>query len=322
VFEHKISIVPSTKMDAHGLVQAVCSCGDYHSSPSGSPEQAQRSGAQHAAARIIDWTMTDEFRDNLVADLDKSFWQLYAEARAERDLEDLYRRIDQAAGHTDPATTLPPSSEMRTVSDIPAGKHTPEEWCSHYHVQVIDPDGWRGADGVSWNRPVDLPEFWRRLGRSTARQLDLGAWDRIHHDLNVLINGQPDPVPNDMPHVADLVVADIRVRKAQGLAEYGTPLQPRNGRLALRDLYEEILDAAHYLRQEIWERENPNPAALSNGTGGVEWGVHYPSKVSDADPYPVDWCDSLADARGLAASQPDEPTVVVTRPVGAWRGVA
>lgn len=67
---------------------------------------------------------------------------------------------------------------------------------------------------------------------------------------------QPAPAPNDLPHIADLVVADIHTRKAAGLREYGTPLQPRNGRRALVDLYQEIIDAALYLRQEIWEREH------------------------------------------------------------------
>lgn len=72
-------------------------------------------------------------------------------------------------------------------------------------------------------------------------------------------NHQPAPLPlrPDLPHVADLVVDRIRARKAAGLREYGTPLQPRNGRDALLDLLEELLDGAQYLEQAIWERDHP-----------------------------------------------------------------
>lgn len=64
---------------------------------------------------------------------------------------------------------------------------------------------------------------------------------------------QPDPVSSDREHIADLVVADIQDRKRRGVREYGTALQPMNGRRALWDLYEELLDAAHYTRQRILE---------------------------------------------------------------------
>ena len=41
-----------------------------------------------------------------------------------------------------------------------------------------------------------------------------------------------------------------------GIKRYGTPLQPHNGRDALIDTYQEILDSAVYLRQAIEERES------------------------------------------------------------------
>lgn len=64
------------------------------------------------------------------------------------------------------------------------------------------------------------------------------------------------PTPNDLPHIHDLVIEDIKQRKALGVGRYGTPLQAFNDRDALRDAYEEILDAAAYLRQLIEERDN------------------------------------------------------------------
>jgi hypothetical protein len=50
------------------------------------------------------------------------------------------------------------------------------------------------------------------------------------------------------------VCDDIQKRKALGVAKYGTALQIENGRKALQDAYEEALDLAQYLKQEIGER--------------------------------------------------------------------
>jgi hypothetical protein len=66
---------------------------------------------------------------------------------------------------------------------------------------------------------------------------------------------QPPPVPNDRPAIQDLVLADVAERKRVGIERYGVPLQGFNGRDALRDLYEELLDAVQYLRQALYERD-------------------------------------------------------------------
>jgi hypothetical protein len=67
---------------------------------------------------------------------------------------------------------------------------------------------------------------------------------------------QPMPTPNDQPSVQGLVRDDLEQREQLGIARYGTPLQPHNGRDALRDAYEEALDLACYLRQVIAERDD------------------------------------------------------------------
>ena len=64
---------------------------------------------------------------------------------------------------------------------------------------------------------------------------------------------QPAPKPNDGVPIWELVVQDMKARDMLGRARYGTPLQAHNGRMALQDAYEEILDAAVYLRQVIEE---------------------------------------------------------------------
>ena len=65
---------------------------------------------------------------------------------------------------------------------------------------------------------------------------------------------EPNPKPNDLPAVWDLVIADMKARDESGRAKYGTPLQPYNGRKQLVDAYQEVLDLAVYLRAEIEER--------------------------------------------------------------------
>ncbi len=64
---------------------------------------------------------------------------------------------------------------------------------------------------------------------------------------------EPPPTTNDEPAVWELVLSDMRQRSDFGRAKYGIDLQPHNGRNALVDAYQEILDAAVYLRQRIYE---------------------------------------------------------------------
>ena len=93
--------------------------------------------------------------------------------------------------------------------------------------------------------------------------------------------GQPSPIPNDKPALWPMVIEDFRsgfmrepemsiegyrnlvskivddmhARDQFGRNKYGTPLQANNGRDSLKDSYEELLDAAVYLKQtiETWD---------------------------------------------------------------------
>lgn len=56
----------------------------------------------------------------------------------------------------------------------------------------------------------------------------------------------------------DLVIEDMKKRNDFGTKKYGTPLYAYNGRDALQDAYEEALDLAVYLKQEITERNKSN----------------------------------------------------------------
>lgn len=65
------------------------------------------------------------------------------------------------------------------------------------------------------------------------------------------------PKPNKSKPVVDTVVEDLKKRKSLGIKKYGTPLQAHNGRSALQDLYEELLDACCYVKQRLIE-ESPS----------------------------------------------------------------
>lgn len=66
---------------------------------------------------------------------------------------------------------------------------------------------------------------------------------------------QPPPTPGTGPAWWDLVIADMHARDDHGQVKYGQRLRAGNGRDNLRDLYEELLDGAVYIRGEIYKRD-------------------------------------------------------------------
>ena len=65
---------------------------------------------------------------------------------------------------------------------------------------------------------------------------------------------QPPPISGKI-NVAPVVIADIEARVKAGKEKYGTLLQTHNGRSALWDLYQELIDACMYVRQRLLEEE-------------------------------------------------------------------
>lgn len=68
-----------------------------------------------------------------------------------------------------------------------------------------------------------------------------------------LIAEQQAPKPSE-GDVWLLVLKDMEERRQHGIEKYGTPVQPYNGRDPLVDVYQELLDACVYIRQEIEQR--------------------------------------------------------------------
>ena len=58
---------------------------------------------------------------------------------------------------------------------------------------------------------------------------------------------QPNP-KSDGPDIWPLVIKDMADRDNLGKAKYGIPLRSHNGRDALVDAYQEVLDMSVYLR--------------------------------------------------------------------------
>ncbi len=65
---------------------------------------------------------------------------------------------------------------------------------------------------------------------------------------------QPLPTPGQL-NVQDALIDLIKERRALGIERYGRPLQTFNGRNAVRDLLEELLDGATYAMQVEMEIE-------------------------------------------------------------------
>lgn len=66
------------------------------------------------------------------------------------------------------------------------------------------------------------------------------------------------------PAVAKAVVYDMEQRNATGCAEYGTALHTHNQRNALVDAYQELLDAAVYLKQRLEELRDQHASEARN----------------------------------------------------------
>lgn len=81
---------------------------------------------------------------------------------------------------------------------------------------------------------------------------------------------QPNP-KSDRPDVWPLVIKDMEDRDHLGKTKYGIPLRSHNGRDALVDAYQEVLDLSVYLRQEIEERRDLQSAvAAARKVSGYE----------------------------------------------------
>lgn len=99
----------------------------------------------------------------------------------------------------------------------------PETWCTVYDVQVLDPDGWRGANHKPWSAPITLEEFVERFNESTARGHDKlpevreknkpldSRRSTIHNQGAIMADQTPAPA-TETPQVKVKVPLKTRIR--------------------------------------------------------------------------------------------------------------
>lgn len=120
-------------------------------------------------------------------------------------------------------------------------------------VSVGMQSGWREeSKTAAINDPLDGLAFRAASGTNADATELLEAIAKKPAAIN---DPQPPPRPNLLPSVWSLVIGDMAARDKTGVAKYGVPLQPHNGRDALVDAYQEALDLCVYLRQAIYERD-------------------------------------------------------------------
>jgi hypothetical protein len=133
-------------------------------------------------------------------------------------------------------------------------------------------DDLRQLKTVVWSDERRDPNFQPELSPSqpqhnpTAEDGDWEVWEpcfpheddeRFESDLTSGMNPATgeEPTPNgEGDDVASLVHEDLERRVEEGAEQYGERLTTENGRDALVDAYQEVLDTALYLRQELAER--------------------------------------------------------------------
>lgn len=71
-------------------------------------------------------------------------------------------------------------------------QRTPEQWCQHYGLTVIDPGGWRTPDAPAWEQPIGLPEFWRRYSASTVDLVETGKYAVLIADVRAAQRGEQE----------------------------------------------------------------------------------------------------------------------------------
>lgn len=128
-----------------------------------------------------------------------------------------------------------------------------------------------GGQGTFWGEKMDE---LHRMARYAYYELSEAKDDEEAERMSLASEQQPEPKPGQQD-VADYVLRDIAERIEAGELKYGTKLQTFNGRDALWDLYQELLDAVFYARQAILERDAQSGQQEKPQAGQVsgEWWV-------------------------------------------------
>lgn len=109
---------------------------------------------------------------------------------------------------------------------------------------------------------IEHDRGYSRTVRFTMEQDGLLALTAVHDPMTVFewgaivtqVEAEPVKPAERRTQVLPLVLDDLAKRIEGGAKEYGEPLTTFNGRKPLQDAYEEVLDLALYLKQELLEQ--------------------------------------------------------------------
>lgn len=166
-----------------------------------------------------------------------------------RGTEDYLRKLDfilkhASSGYLTPETIHEKIGEFLTVCNIAYGGDT-AIFQSLY-------DAWKQCDIYDPTYGMTMQEIVK-LAQNFLRDPVVRKRQRHASDIP-----ERHPIQNEGRPVWEIVIEDMKARDNAGRLKYGTPLQAGNGRNALWDAYQEALDLAVYLRQEILEKEMRN----------------------------------------------------------------
>lgn len=100
----------------------------------------------------------------------------------------------------------------------------------------------------------DSPAMTAEMSWSEKAAAHRDLAQRAGRSVPSLNDPQPMPAGGEGPDIWALVVDDMKERNEVGRRKYGQTLRAGDGRDHLIDAYQECLDMAVYLRQEIEER--------------------------------------------------------------------
>ena len=136
-------------------------------------------------------------------------------------------------------------------------------WYAEYPAIYNGRQAW-GTDGMCSDKGVtmrELANYWDKI--VVAREEYQAAGGKITATSDYVAPSlsaadaatakQATPKGSGNP-ILGMVLADLTNRALEGADKYGEPLKAHNGRNALWDLYQELLDAAMYIRQAIEEQ--------------------------------------------------------------------
>lgn len=112
----------------------------------------------------------------------------------------------------------------------------------------------------------NVVEVHGKIEFKLAKEVKTSRLRQREGDQPIPTPGQEDVAPvleGDIKQLVEFngkgseVITDLHDRTALGIKRYGTPLQTFNGRDALQDLYEELLDASQYCEQLWMETRYP-----------------------------------------------------------------